>query len=257
MAPPIDWKDRVVVVTGASAGIGAALAREVGRRGGSLVIAARRADKLAEVAGSTSAACVTVRADMTRRDEAATILAAGVERFGKVDAWVNCVGRGISRSVEELTDEDVDEMIRSNVKTALYGMQTVLPHFKERRRGHLVNVSSMLARVPFVSFRSAYSASKHALNSLTENVRMDLSRDYPGIVVTCVMPGVVQTDFGLSALHGGPDSRTLPGAQTAEQVAAIVADTIERARGGDVYTALGALERVLQYISGLAAERSP
>jgi NAD(P)-dependent dehydrogenase (short-subunit alcohol dehydrogenase family) len=114
----------------------------------------------------------------------------------------------------------------------------------------------MLARVPFTSVRSAYSATKHALNSLTENVRMDLSRDYPDIVVTCVMPGVVSTDFGLNALHGGADSRALPNPQTPEQVAAIMADTLERGRGGDVYTGLGALERVLQYISGLSAERS-
>ncbi len=256
MAPPIDWRDRVVVITGGSAGIGAALAREVGRRGGSLVIAARRAEKLAEVAASTSAPCAVVQADVTRREDVARILAVAIERFGKVDAWVNNAGRGISRTVEELTDDDVDEMVRLNVKTALYGMQTVLPHFKQRRRGHLVNVSTMLARIPFASFRSAYSAAKHALNSLTENVRMDLSRDYPEIVVTCVMPGIVTTDFGLNALWGGPDSRTLPGAQTAEQVAAIMADTIERGRGGDVYTALGALERVLQYMSGLAAERS-
>ncbi len=256
MAPPIAWKDRVVVVTGASAGLGAALAREIGRRGGSLVIAARRADKLAEVEASTRAPCVSVTADVTRRADVAAILAAAKARFGKVDAWINNAGRGISRTVEELTDDDVDEMIRQNVKSALYGMQTVLPHFKERRRGHLVNVSTMLARVPYATYRSAYSAAKHALNSLTENVRMDLSRDHPEIVVTCVMPGVVLTDFGLNALGGGPDSRSLPGAQTPEQVAAIVADTLERGRGGDVYTALGGLERVLQYLSGLAAERS-
>jgi NADP-dependent 3-hydroxy acid dehydrogenase YdfG len=256
VAPPIDWKDRVVVVTGGSAGIGAALAREIGRRGGSLVVAARRADKLAEVASSMSARCETVPADVTRREDVQRILSAALARYGKVDAWVNNAGRGISRTVEELTDDDVDEMIRTNVKAAIYGMQTVLPHFKERRRGHLVNVSTMLARVPFVSARSIYSAAKHALNSLTENVRMDLSRDYPDIVVTCVMPGVVSTDFGLNALHGGPDSRVLPNQQTPEQVAAIMADTLERGRGGDVYTGLGALERVLQYISGLAAERS-
>lgn len=256
MAPPIDWKDRVVVITGGSAGIGAALAREIGRRGGSVVIAARRADKLAEVAASTRAPCATVTADVTRRGDVARILEEAKARFGKVDAWVNNAGRGISRSVEELTDDDVDEMIRVNVKSALYGMQVVLPHFKERRHGHLVNVSTMLARVPFASIRSAYSAAKHALNSLTENVRMDLSRDHPEILVTCVMPGVVLTDFGLNALGGGPDSRSFPGAQSAEQVAAIIADALERGRGGDVYTALGALERVLQYISGLAAERS-
>jgi NADP-dependent 3-hydroxy acid dehydrogenase YdfG len=256
MAPPIGWKDRVVVITGGSAGIGAALAREIGRRGGSLVIAARRGDKLAEVAASTSAPCEPVQADVTRREDVARVLGAAIARYGKVDAWVNNAGRGISRTVEELTDDDIDTMIRINVKAALYGMQTVLPHFKERRHGHLVNVSSMLARVPFATIRSAYSAAKHALNSLTENVRMDLSRDHPEIVVTCVMPGVVLTDFGLNALGGGPDSRSFPGAQTPEQVAAIMADTLERGRGGDVYTALGGLERVLQYISGLSAERS-
>jgi NADP-dependent 3-hydroxy acid dehydrogenase YdfG len=256
MAVPIAWKDRVVVITGGSAGIGASLAREVGRRGGSVVIAARRADKLTEVAASVQGPCATVEADVTRRPDVVRILDAARARFGRVDAWVNNAGRAISRPVEQLTDDDVDEMVRVNVKSALYGMQTVLPHFKERRRGHLVNVSTMLARVPFASFRSAYSATKHALNCLTENVRMDLSKDHPNIVVTCVMPGVVSTDFGLNALHGGPDSRSLPGAQTPEQVAALIADALERSRGGDVYTTLGAVERVLQYIQGLAAERS-
>ena len=183
-------------------------------------------------------------------------LEVALERFGRVDAWVNNAGRGITRTVEELTDDDLDIMFRDNVKSALYGMQTVLPHFKQRRRGHLVNVSSMLARIPYASFRSAYSASKHALNSLTENLRMDLAKDFPDVRVTCVMPGVVMTDFGLNALGGGIDSRSLPGGQTAEQGAAIVADAIERGRGGDVYTGLGALERVVQYLSDLAAERS-
>src|SRR5580704_6131392 len=256
MPASFNWKEEVVVVTGASSGIGAALAREVGRRGGSIAIAARRAEKLAEVAASTGAACDVVPADVTRREDVARILEVALERFGRVDAWVNNAGRGITRTVEELTDDDLDVMFRDNVKSALYGMQTVLPHFKQRRRGHLVNVSSMLARIPYASFRSAYSASKHALNSLTENLRMDLAKDFPDVRVTCVMPGVVMTDFGLNSLGGGIDSRSLPGGQTAEQVAAIIADAIERGRGGDVYTGLGALERVVQYLQGLAAERS-
>lgn len=256
MPASFNWKEQVVVITGASAGIGAALAREVGRRGGSIVIAARRAGKLAEVAAEIRGPCAVVPADVTRREDVTRILEAALGRFGRVDVWVNNAGRGITRSVEELTDDDLDTMIRDNVKSALYGMQTVLPHFRQRRRGHLVNVSSMLARIPFASFRSAYSAAKHAMNSLTENVRMDLARDCPEVRVTCVMPGVVATDFGLNSLGGGADSRTIAGGQTPEQVAAIIADAIERGRGGDVYTGLGALERVVQYLSGLAAERS-
>src|SRR5579872_7243563 len=137
MALPIAWKDRVVVVTGGSAGIGAALAREVGRRGGTVVIAARRAAKLAEVAASVKAPCASVEADVTRRPDVERILEVARARFGKVDVWINNAGRAISRPVEQLTDDDVDEMVRVNVKSALYGMQTALPHFKERGRGHL------------------------------------------------------------------------------------------------------------------------
>jgi NADP-dependent 3-hydroxy acid dehydrogenase YdfG len=248
-----DWNSQVVVVTGASSGIGAALAREISRRGGSLVLAARRADKLQEVAHALRAPAHTIVADVTRRDDVERILSAAKDRFGHVDAWVNNAGRGITRSVADLTDEDVDAMIRDNVKSALYGMQVVLPHFKERRRGHIVNVSSMLARIPFASFRSAYSAAKHALNSLTENLRGDLAKDFPEVRVTSVMPGVVATDFGLNALGGGVDSRTLPGAQSAEDVAAVIADTIESGRAGDVYTRQDALERVVQYLRDVAS----
>jgi NAD(P)-dependent dehydrogenase (short-subunit alcohol dehydrogenase family) len=248
-----DWKGKVVVVTGASAGIGAALALEVARRGGDVVLAARRKEKLEEVARAAGKPCEVVPADATRREDVGRILSAALARFGHVDAWVNNVGRGISRSVLDLTDDDVDAMIRDNVKASLYGMQTVVPHFKERRRGHLVNVSSMLGRIPFASFRSAYSAAKHALNSLTENLRTDLAKDYPDIVVTCVMPGVVATDFGLNSLGGGVDSRSLPGSQTAEEVARIMTDVLEQRRGGDVYTRLEAVERVVQYIRDLAA----
>jgi NADP-dependent 3-hydroxy acid dehydrogenase YdfG len=248
-----DWKNEVVVVTGASAGIGAALAREIARRGGSLVLAARRAEKLHEVAASLPAPCVVVPADVTRRDDVARVLSTALQRFGGVDAWVNNAGRGISRFVAELTDDDIDAMIRDNVKSALYGMQAVLPHFKERRRGHLINVSSMLARSPYASFRSAYSAAKHALNSLSENLRMDLAKDFPDVRVTTVMPGVVATDFGANALGGGVDSRTLPGAQSSDEVASIIADVIATGRTGDVYTRPDAIERVVKYLRELAA----
>jgi NADP-dependent 3-hydroxy acid dehydrogenase YdfG len=248
-----DWKSQVVVVTGASGGIGAALARELGKRGASVVLAARRADKLTEVASSIGPSALAVQADVTKRPDVERIASAARERFGHVDAWVNNAGRGISRHVLELTDDDVDQMIRDNVKSVLYGMQVIVPHFKERRRGHLVNVSSMLGRIPFAPIRSAYSAAKAAMGSLTETLRMDLSSGYPDVRVTCIYPGVVTTDFGLNALGGGPDSRSFPGGQTPEEVAVVIADAIEQRRGGDVYTRPEADERVVGHLRSLAS----
>lgn len=228
-------REKVVVVTGASSGIGAALAVEVGKQGGRPVLAARRERELSEVAAGCGRDALAVVADVTRRDHVARIVSATLERFGQLDVWVNNAGRGITRPVAELSDDDFDEMMRINVKSALYGMQAVLPHFRERRRGHIINVSSLLGRVPFVAVRSAYSAAKHALNALTANLRMDLGAQYPDIFVSTVIAGPVATDFGLSALGGGVDSRTLPFAQSPEEVAAVIAALIEKPRA-DVYT---------------------
>jgi len=160
--------------------------------------------------------------------------------------WVNNAGQGITRLVSELTDDDFDEMMLVNVKSALYGMQAVLPHFRERGRGHIINVSSLLGRVPFTPIRSAYSAAKHALNALTANLRMELRTQHPGIIVSSVHPGVVATDFGRKARYGGPDSRQFPGAQTVEEVAKVIADLIENPRA-DVYTRPGAQQLVVGY----------
>ncbi len=226
---------QVVVVTGASEGIGAALAELLARRGARPVLVARRPKELEAAAARCGKDALAVVADVTRRIEVEHALARALERFGRVDVWVNNVGRGITRTVSELTDEDLDEMMRVNVKSALYGMQAVLPHFKQRGAGHLVNVSSMLGRVPFVPVRAAYSGAKHFLNVLTANLRMELKHAYPGIHVSLVSPGAVATGFGLAALHGGADSRTLPNTQTAEEVAAVIAGVIEQPRA-DVYT---------------------
>jgi NAD(P)-dependent dehydrogenase (short-subunit alcohol dehydrogenase family) len=118
-----------------------------------------------------------------------------------------------------LTDDDFDDMMLVNCKSALYGMQIASKHFKECRAGQIINVSSMLGRIPFSSARSAYCASKHALNSLTCSLRVDLrAQGFDQIHVTLVTPGVVATDFGLNARHGGMDNRQLPGAQPVEEV---------------------------------------
>jgi NAD(P)-dependent dehydrogenase (short-subunit alcohol dehydrogenase family) len=239
-------QERVVVITGASAGIGAALAELVGARGGRPVLVARRGRELAEVAARSGANAVTVVADVTRRADVTRARDAALDRFGTIDVWVNNAGRGITRNVSELTDEDLDEMMLVNVKSALYGMQAVLPHFRSKGRGHILNVSTMLARLPLAPFRSAYSASKHALAALTASLRMELRASFPEIHVSSVHPGIVATDFGVNALHGGIDSRKMPGAQSSVEVAEVIASVIEHPRA-DVYTRPGAQQMVAAY----------
>lgn len=231
---------RVVVVTGASGGIGAAIATELGRRGDSLALAARTADALQRIAASIRSPTHVVVADVTRRGDVERLRDDAIAAFGHVDVWINNAGRGILRPALELTDEDVDEMIAVNVKSALYGMQAIAPHFMERRRGHIINISSFLGRVPIASPRSAYSAAKAALNSLTANVRVDLQRTHPDIHVSVVMPGLVTTEFATHAR--GSRGPIPPGAigspmqpQTPEDVAIVVADLIDRP-AAEVYT---------------------
>ncbi|CAN5839951.1 SDR family NAD(P)-dependent oxidoreductase [soil metagenome] len=234
-----DMKDKVVVITGASGGIGAALAELLATRGASLVLVARREAALREVAAHCGEQAFPMVADVTSRESVRGVVDQAIARFGHIDVWVNNVGQGITIMPSQLTDEDIDEVMRVNVKSALYGMQEVLPHFKSRGSGHVINISSMLGRIPMALIRSAYSASKHFLNALTANFRMEVQETHPGIQFSIVSPGVVRTDFGNNARHGGPDSRSFPESQSAEEVAEVIAGVIE-SRKPDVYTRSGA-----------------
>ena len=244
---------RVVVITGASTGIGAALARQLAAQEMDLVLVARRREALETVAKECGGTPLVVTADTTKREDVQRVVQETLRRFGRIDVWVNNVGQGITCMPSQLTDSDIDEMIRLNVSSALYGMQEVLPHFKERNSGHVINISSMLGRVPYAVFRSAYSGAKHFLNALTENFRAEVQATHPGIQFSLVSPGPVRTDFGLNALHGGPDSRQIPNAQTAEEVAAVITEVIA-SRRPDVYTSQGAQARVAAHYAELGAD---
>ena len=174
------------MITGASSGIGAALAETLASRGATVVLVARRADILRAVAAKCGERVHAVVADMTRRDDVQRVVREAIGRFGRIDVWVNNVGQGISRPPSALTDEDIDEIMRFNVKSALYGMQEVLPHFKERGTGQIINVSSMLGRIPAAMFRSAYCGAKHFLNALTATFRAEVQQTHPGIQVSLV-----------------------------------------------------------------------
>jgi NADP-dependent 3-hydroxy acid dehydrogenase YdfG len=248
----------VTVITGASAGIGAATARALAAQGHALVLAARGADALAALAKELGGAAKVVVADVTRREDVERIRDEALAAFGHVDVWINNAGRGISRPVLQLTDEDLDEMITVNVRSVLYGVQAIVPHFQQRGRGHVINISSFLARVPLAPLRSAYSAAKAAVNSLSANLRMDLAASHPNVHVTTVMPGVVTTGFSSNARAstgpmpppGGGASPMPP--QTAEDVAAVVAQVIAHPVA-EIYTNPASPGLARQYFDAIGA----
>jgi len=222
-------KDKVIVITGASIGIGAALAREVVRRGAKgVVLAARREAELAAFATELGPTAFAVPTDVTRRADLERLRDRTLERFGQIDVLVNNAGRGISRMVSELTDDDIDDMVAINIKSVVYGIQAVLPHMKQRGHGQIMTISSGLSRLPLAAQRSAYSAAKAGVNLIMGSLRMELRAAYPDIHCTTVMPGVVATDFGSNAKHGGIDSRNVPWAQPVEEVGVVLANAIEK-----------------------------
>lgn len=244
---------RTFVITGASAGIGAELARQLAARGDVLMLAARNAEVLRQVARSCGRDTYYYATDVTRRQDVNRLRDEALRTFEHVDVWINNAGQGIVKNVLDLTDEDLDAMIAVNVKSALYGMQAIVPHFKERGAGHLINVSSMLGRIPLATFRSAYNASKSALNALTANLRMDLRAEFPKINISLVMPGAVSTEFAQRALHAPEAASTAPNAQTPEEVVAAMLDLIDHPRP-EIYTNPSVqADLVKRYYSDVAA----
>jgi NADP-dependent 3-hydroxy acid dehydrogenase YdfG len=269
---------KVIVITGASGGIGAALARQLGAAGHALVLGARRGAELRHAAREASPSAIPVITDVTNREAVQRLRDRALDAFGHVDVWVNNAGRGITRSVLELTDADVDAMIAVNVKAVLYGMQAIVPHFVDRGAGHLITVSSFLGRVPLAPHRSAYSAAKAAINTLTTSLRLDLLASAPAINVSLVMPGLVATDFSRNALGGegagapdvvpprnAPSDARSAGAggspavpprggmkpQTADEVAGLIADLVERPVA-ELYTSEASRALVLTYYEDVA-----
>lgn len=111
----------------------------------------------------------------------------------------------------------------------------------------------VLGRNPFATLRSAYCGAKHFMNALTACFRAELAESDPGITISLVSPGVVYTDFGLKARHGGPDSRSFPQGQMAREVAEVIAEVIDTRRE-DVYTRHGARERIAAYYASLGED---
>jgi short-subunit dehydrogenase len=216
---------KVVLITGASEGIGAACARACAQRGARLSLTARSEDKLKTVAGAES--LITV-GDITNPAIRRRVVERTLDRFGGIDILINNAGIGMYAPAWKAPLDEARAMFELNFFAPLDMIQLVAPAMRERKSGMIVNIGSIAGKVTLPWF-TLYSATKYALGSMTEGLRMELAQD--GIRTMIVCPGYVRTGFQSHALVGrAPDSllRGRKFAITAEQCAEAVARGIER-----------------------------
>ncbi|MDQ2795772.1 MAG: SDR family NAD(P)-dependent oxidoreductase [Actinomycetota bacterium] len=191
----MDVNGKVVLITGASEGIGAATARLLAARGAKVAGAARSIDKLLEVTGELGGG-FAVRVDMTQPASITAMVDAVVENYGRIDVLVNNAGRALRARVADVTVADFQSVVDLNVYGPLLAMQAVIPQMRKQGGGSIVNVSSNVSKMAIPTI-GAYAATKYALNALTLTARGELAGD--GIIVTVMYPGQTATNFGKNA----------------------------------------------------------
>jgi NADP-dependent 3-hydroxy acid dehydrogenase YdfG len=185
--------DKVILVTGASSGIGAGVVRELGRAGAKLVIGARRTDRLealkAEIEGEGGT--VAVRAlDVTDRASVEAFAAAAMAEFGRIDVLVNNAGIMPLSNLNVLKIDEWDRMIDVNIRGVLHGIAAVLPVMEAQGEGQIINVSSV-GGLRVVPSAAVYCATKYAVRAISDGLR----QEHGNIRVTCVYPGVVESEL--------------------------------------------------------------
>lgn len=247
---------KVVLITGASEGIGAACAAAFRDRGARLVLSARNEQKLRQAGGSDD---VIVAGDLTDATAREQVVSRALDQFGAVDILINNAGVGLYAPMSTAPIEDVRRMFELNFFTVVAMTQLVVAAMRRQRSGTIVNVSSIAGKVTLPWF-TAYSASKYAVCSLSDGLRMELKRD--GIHVMTVCPGYVKTGFQSHVLAGSPpDSvqRSRRFAITAEQCAAAIVRGVERNARTVVTPRTGwlfiAAERLLPRLTDAQMER--
>ena len=215
---------KVVVITGASSGLGEATARMLSSLGAIVVLGARRVERIEALANELASAggkTLALQTDVTRSADVQRLVDAAVEKFGRIDVIVNNAGLMPSSPLERLKIDDWDRMIDVNIKGVLYGIAAALPTMQKQKSGHIVNVSSVAGHRVRAG-TAVYSATKHAVRVLTEGLRQEVKPW--NIRTTIISPGAVATEL--------PDSITESDVQAGVKAfyeIAIPADSFARA----------------------------
>ncbi len=218
-----------VIVTGASAGIGRETALAFARRGANVVLAARREDRLRELAARIErigVEALVVPADVGRPEDIERLVRATLDRFGRIDVLVNNAGFGFSGTIEETTEADMRELWDVNYMSAFLATKAVLPTMRRQRRGHIVNVSSVVGKLAF-PFHGGYSATKFALIGMTEALRGELEGS--GVTATVVLPASTRTEFfDVQRTHDGHVAAPTGPQQDPDAVARAIVRSVRR-----------------------------
>jgi NADP-dependent 3-hydroxy acid dehydrogenase YdfG len=188
-------KGKVVVITGASSGLGEAAAKHLSQLGATVVVGARRAErieKLAEEIRGNGGKSLAIVADVTNRDQVKKLVDSAVKEFGRIDVILNNAGIMPLSPMERINVDEWDKMIDVNIKGVLNGIAAVLPYMKEQKSGQIINTSSVAGHKIF-NGSAVYSATKFAVRALTEGLRMEV-KPY-NIRTTIVCPGAVKTEL--------------------------------------------------------------
>ncbi len=192
----MDLKDKVVIVTGASSGIGNATAKKLAEAGAKVVLAARREDELKKLKDdieSNGGQALTVITDVTKRDDVKNLAQQAKEKFGACDILINNAGIMPLSYMKNMHVDEWLKMVDVNINGVLHCLAEVLPQMVERESGHIINISSTAGREVMVG-SAVYSATKFAVRALSDGLRQELSANQ-GIRVTCIEPGAVETEL--------------------------------------------------------------
>ena len=220
---------KVVVITGASSGIGRATAHEFARRGYKVVAGARNKPSLDEVVEECrllGGDALAVQVDVTKEEEVNRLAEAAISKFDRIDTWVNNAAVTLFGRFDEVPMADIRQVVETNLFGYIYGARAVIPKFKEQKSGVLINISSVAA-ISGQPFTSAYATTKAAEKALSESLSQELS-DEENIHVCVVMPGVIDTPiFQHGANYMGREAVPPGPIHPPEEVAVAIADISE------------------------------